>query len=263
MSDARAELQERLGYHFRDPDLLAQALRHDSRANEALTPTQSNQRLEFLGDSILNLVVSDFLFRYYPEFPEGRLAQMRGSLVCTESLADKGRGLRLQDCVELGRGEGSGSRDRPNLMADTLEAVFGAVYLEAGFDAAQKVILELFSAQLEAAEEIRKDWKSLLQERTQLGGAVLPRYELLSTEGPPHDRLFCMTVAVHGHVIGTGAGRSKREAQQRAAEMAWNHLEQHGLPPEAEAEAEAVGAEAGHSGKGVGGDEGEGPSRSE
>lgn len=233
--DVRERLQERLGYRFRDPELLALALRHESSANESGEETFSNERLEFLGDSVLGLVVCDFLYRYYEAFPEGRLAQMKATLVSTEHLAEKARELDLGPCVELGRGEQEGSRDRANLLADTLEALLGAIHLEAGFEQAQKVILELFADELQAAQDLRRDYKSLLQEVTQRDFQCLPEYQVVDEIGPPHDRIFHVEVGLQGRNLGRGEGRSKREASQRAAEEALEKLQQSGnAPPEPE-----------------------------
>lgn len=220
MEEARQRLQQRLGYQFRDAELLALALRHESSANESEDEVLSNERLEFLGDSVLGLVVCDFLYRYYGDFPEGRLAQMKATLVSTEHLAEKARELDVGTSVELGRGEQEGSRDRANLLADTLEALFGAIHLEAGFETAQKIILELFSEELQAAQELRRDYKSLLQEITQRDFQCLPDYQVIEEIGPPHDRIFRVEVSLQGRRLGRGEGRSKREASQRAAEEA-------------------------------------------
>jgi ribonuclease III len=225
MEAERQRLQERLGYSFADPQLLALALRHESSANESEEFQLSNERLEFLGDSVLGLVVCDFLYRYYPDLPEGRLAQMKATLVSTEHLADKARDLELGVCVELGRGEQEGSRDRSNLLADTLEALFGAIHLEGGYEQAQRIILELLADELQNAQELRRDFKSLLQEVTQRDFQCLPDYQVTDEIGPPHDRVFGVTVVVQGESLGKGTGRSKREASQRAAQEALQRLD--------------------------------------
>ncbi|MBN9416712.1 MAG: ribonuclease III [Candidatus Eremiobacteraeota bacterium] len=220
----RHRLQDRLQYHFQDQSLLGQALRHESYAQES--EESSQERLEFLGDSILGAVVAGFLFRHYSELPEGRLAQMKASLVSTEQLAEKARQLELGDFVELGRGQQQeGNRQRANLLADTLEALFGAVYLEAGFDTVEGLILRLFEPELKAAGEWRKDYKSSLQEEAQRLFQELPEYQVLEEIGPPHDRTFVVQVSLQGRVCGQGSGRSKRDAGQKAAEQALLHLE--------------------------------------
>lgn len=220
----RHNLQEQLNYHFRDQNLLGQALRHESYAQES--EESSQERLEFLGDSILGAVVAEFLFRHYSDLPEGRLAQMKAALVSTEQLAEKARQLGLGEYVELGRGQHQeGNRQRSNLLADTLEALIGAVYLESGFDAVQHLILRLFEVELRAAGEWRKDYKSSLQEEAQRLFQVLPEYQVLEEIGPPHDRTFLVQVCLQGQVYGCGSGRSKREAGQKAAEEALSRLE--------------------------------------
>lgn len=223
MEQARHQLQQRLGYFFQQVDLLQLALRHESFANESEEGSQ--ERLEFLGDSVVGLVICESLYRLYPDYAEGRLAQMKASLVSTEQLADKARLLELGDCVELGRGEQESSRQRPNLLADTFEAVLGAIYLEAGFDQAKAVILRQFEEELQAAGELRRDYKSLLQEVSQRDFQALPEYEVLEEIGPPHDRVFRVQVSLPGNVLGLGQGRSKREAGQKAAQEALSQLE--------------------------------------
>ena len=224
MEQARNQLQERLGYSFRQPDLLALALRHESFAHE--TSEGSQERLEFLGDSVVGLVICESLYRMYPDYPEGRLAQMKATLVSTDQLAEKARNLEIGDCVELGRSEQDSSRQRANLLADTFEAVLGAIYLEAGFEIAREVVLRQFHGDLESAEELRRDFKSLLQELTQREFQALPDYEVLEEIGPPHNRIFRVQVALQGKILGHGQGRSKREASQMAAQQALCQLDQ-------------------------------------
>jgi ribonuclease-3 len=221
----RQSLQDRLDYQFRDQALLGQALRHESFAQES--EESSQERLEFLGDSILGMVVAEFLYRHYQDLPEGRLAQMKAVLVSTEQLADKARQLELGEYVELGRGQQQESnRQRANLLADTLEALFGAIFLEAGLDAVRQLILRLFDEELKAAGEWRKDYKSNLQEVAQKLFQELPEYQVLEEIGPPHDRTFRVQVVLQGRPFGQGEGRSKREAGQRAAEEALLGIEE-------------------------------------
>jgi ribonuclease-3 len=224
MDQARLRLQQELGYSFQQQELLALALRHESSAQESEEGSQ--ERLEFLGDSVVGLVICESLYRLYPDLAEGRLAQMKASLVSTEQLAEKARTLELGACVELGRSEQDSSRQRANLLADTLEAVLGAIYLEAGFEVARQVILRHFKAELQAAGELRRDYKSLLQEVAQRDFQVLPEYEVLEEIGPPHDRTFRVQVSLPGDVLGLGLGRSKREASQKAAQEALAQLEE-------------------------------------
>jgi len=224
MEQARVRLQQQLDYQFQDLSLFAQALRHESFAQES--EESSQERLEFLGDSIVGMVVAEFLFRHYHDLPEGRLAQMKAVLVSTEHLAEKARQLEVGECVELGRGQHQeGNRQRANLLADTLEALLGAIYLEAGFETVRALILRLFEEELRAAGEWRKDYKSSLQEAAQRQFQVLPEYQVLEEIGPPHDRTFRVQVQLQGQVYGQGQGRSKREAGQKAAEEALALLE--------------------------------------
>ncbi|MBS2034403.1 ribonuclease III [bacterium] len=220
----RQNLEARLNYQFRDQSLLSQALRHESFAQEV--EESSQERLEFLGDSILGMVVAEFLFRHY-DLPEGRLAQMKAVLVSTEHLAEKARQLELGEYVELGRGQQHESnRQRANLLADTLEAIFGAIFLESGLDTVRELILRLFDQELKAAGEWRKDYKSSLQEVAQKLFQELPEYQVLEEIGPPHDRIFVVQVLLQGRSFGQGEGRSKREAGQRAAEQALACIEE-------------------------------------
>lgn len=240
------QLQAELGYRFLKPELLALALRHESFAKEQEEASQ--ERLEFLGDSVVGLVICESLYHRFPDYAEGRLAQMKASLVSTERLAEKARELGVGECVELGRGEQEISRQRPNLLADSFEALLGAIYLEAGLDAARAVILEHFAADLEAADELRRDFKSQLQEVTQRDFQSLPDYEVVAEIGPPHDRIFQVQVRLGERILGAGTGRSKREAGQYAAEEALAGLEG-GRSPEGE---EATRRPQGVPGEGVG-----------
>lgn len=221
--EARDRLQQELGYQFQRPELLALALRHESFAKEREQASQ--ERLEFLGDSVVGLVISESLYHRYPDLPEGRLAQMKATLVSTERLAEKARDLGVGECVELGRGEQENSRMRPNLLADSFEALLGAIFLEAGLETARAVVLRHFAADVETADELRRDYKSLLQETTQRDFQLLPDYEVLEEIGPPHDRTFRVQVRLGERILGAGIGRSKREAGQFAAQEALAGLE--------------------------------------
>jgi ribonuclease-3 len=204
------------------PDLLERALTHRSYAYEnGGLPT--NERLEFLGDSVLGLVVTDTLFREHPDLPEGQLAKLRAAVVQMRALAGVARELRLGDYIRLGRGEeGTGGRDKPSILADTLEAVLGAVYLDRGLDAAGQLVHRLFdpvianSAQLGAG----LDWKTSLQELTAAELLGVPEYRV-EESGPDHQKSFRATVRVAGRTFGSGEGKSKKEAEQQAAEAAY------------------------------------------
>ena len=199
------------------------ALRHESYANEAGDPGVSNERLEFLGDAVLGLVVCDFLYHQHPGETEGRLAQMKSQLVSTEQLAQQARDLHLGDEVKLGRGEQG--RGRNNLLADTFEAILGAIYLDRGFAAAEAFVLLQMGEVLRSALALRNDFKTVLQETTQRDFRMLPEYIVVSEEGPSHEKTFEVEVRLLEESLGNGTGRSKREASQRAAEEALTRLE--------------------------------------
>src|SRR6516164_2032691 len=207
------------------PGLLERALTHRSYAYEnGNLPT--NERLEFLGDSVLGLVVTDALFRGYPELPEGQLAKLRAAVVNMRALAGVARGLRLGDYLRLGRGEdGTGGRDKSSILADTLEAVIGAVYIERGLDEASALVHRLFDPVIARSAGLGAglDWKTSLQELTASGVLGVPEYHV-EESGPDHQKSFRALVRVGGHVYGTGEGRSKKEAEQQAAEAAWNAI---------------------------------------
>jgi ribonuclease-3 len=207
------------------PDLLERALTHRSYAYEnGGLPT--NERLEFLGDSVLGLVVTDALFRGFPNLAEGQLAKLRAAVVNMRALAGVARGLRLGDYVRLGRGEdGTGGRDKSSILADTLEAVIGAVYFDRGLDEASALVHRLFDPVIARSARLGAglDWKTSLQELTATGVLGVPEYHV-EESGPDHQKSFRALVRVGGHVYGTGTGRSKKEAEQQAAEAAWNAI---------------------------------------
>lgn len=225
-----AELPTTLGVPL-DLVLLERALTHRSYAYEkGGLPT--NERLEFLGDSVLGLVVTDTLYRSYPDLPEGQLAKLRAAVVNMTALADVARGLRLGAYLRLGRGEeGTGGRDKPSILADTLEAVIGAVYLDRGLVAARDLIRRLFDPVIERSASLGAalDWKTSLQELTATKLLGVPEYQVTES-GPDHQKTFRAVVKVSGQVLGTGNGRSKKAAEQQAAEAAWAllHARYHG-----------------------------------
>jgi ribonuclease-3 len=220
-----AALERALGLRFRDRGLLELALRHDSFAHERGARAEHYERLEFLGDAVLNLVVSDHLFRQYPEHSEGELAKQRARLVNETALAHLGRRLQLGGYLLLGKGEEKGGgRDRPSLLADAVEAVLGAVYVDAGYGVAHAVAKRWLEELLQSVPGRVTDFKSLLQERLQESGR-LPRYQIVEAEGPDHARSFRVRVEVDGRVVGEGRGHSKKEAEQAAAEEALRWLE--------------------------------------
>ncbi|MGW6461627.1 ribonuclease III [Streptomyces sp. NPDC055078] len=217
-------LEGRLGYQL-ESALLVRALTHRSYAYEnGGLPT--NERLEFLGDSVLGLVVTDTLYRTHPDLPEGQLAKLRAAVVNSRALAEVGRGLELGLFIRLGRGEeGTGGRDKASILADTLEAVIGAVYLDQGLEAASELVHRLFDPLIEKSSNLGAglDWKTSLQELTAAEGLGVPEY-LVSETGPDHEKTFTAAARVGGVSYGTGTGRSKKEAEQQAAESAWREI---------------------------------------
>ncbi|KWW99649.1 ribonuclease III [Carbonactinospora thermoautotrophica] len=216
-----SELQKRLGLEV-DPELLERALTHRSYAYEnGGLPT--NERLEFLGDSVLGLVVTETLYRQHPDLPEGQLAKLRAAVVNMRALADVGRSLDLGLFVRLGRGEeGTGGRDKSSILADTLEAIIGAIYLDCGLEKAAGFVHRLFDPLIEQSATLGAglDWKTSLQELTAEAGMGVPEY-VVTESGPDHQKTFNATARVGGVEYGTGTGRSKKEAEQQAAEAAW------------------------------------------
>ncbi|MDT3399767.1 ribonuclease III [Streptomyces sp. B1866] len=217
-------LEGRLGYHL-ESALLVRALTHRSYAYEnGGLPT--NERLEFLGDAVLGLVVTDTLYRIHPDLPEGQLAKLRAAVVNSRALAEVSRGLDLGAFIRLGRGEeGTGGRDKASILADTLEAVIGAVYLDQGLEAAAELVHRLFDPLIEKSSNLGAglDWKTSLQELTATEGLGVPEY-LVSEKGPDHEKTFTAAARVGGVAYGTGTGRSKKEAEQQAAEAAWRAI---------------------------------------
>ena len=224
-ADALSELAARLEHAFGDPDMLSRALAHRSWCAE--TPgNPSNERLEFLGDAVLGLVVTDHVFRSYPDLPEGELAKVRASVVSAAALADVAAELELGEALLLGKGEdASGGREKPSILADALEAVIGAVYLDAGWDGAAAVVLRLLGDRIAAAAAGPggQDYKTRLQELSARSFEDVPSY-LVVDEGPDHAKRFFATVVVGGRPRGKGEGRSKKQAEQAAARCAWEVL---------------------------------------
>jgi len=217
LTGAFPDLTRRLGYEFRDAQLLQQALTHRSYANG------NNERLEFLGDGLLNFVVGAALYAQQPAAEEGALSRLRASLVREETLALLGRELKLGDWLRLGESEmKSGGFRRDSILADTVEALIGAIYLDGGFAAAQEACMRLYAPLLAALPDAEslKDPKTRLQERLQAQGRPLPRYDILSESGPPHARRFAVRCLLPDSEWSTEAeGPSRRGAEQRAAEL--------------------------------------------
>lgn len=220
-------LEERIGYTFRDRSLLENALTHSSYANEHREAGMpSNERLEFLGDSILGLVVADHLYRTRPDLPEGDLTRIRAALVCEGSLVEVAKGLDLGSYLKLGRGEESGGgRHRPSIQADAVEAMLAAVYLDGGIGQARRLIHELIIDQEQERTAAGRDYKTALQELVQRTSGQVLAYRLIGESGPDHAKTFEMEVLLNGTAIGSGSGRSKKEAEQAAAKTAVARLE--------------------------------------
>ena len=220
-------LEEKLGYEFRDPALLENALTHSSCANESKGRLHSNERLEFLGDSILGMVVAEHLYRNHPDLPEGELTRTRAALVCEESLVEVAHDLGLGDYLKLGKGEeAGGGRTRPSIRADAVEAVLAAVYLDGGIGSARKIIQKyILSREIEGLNS-QRDYKTALQELIQRESGQSLKYRLTGSEGPDHDKRFFVEVDLNGQPVGAGKGRSKKEAEQMAAKAAIAKLNQ-------------------------------------
>jgi ribonuclease III len=226
-AEGAAALAARLGHTFDDIGLLQRALAHRSWCGEQEGGAPSNERLEFLGDAVLGLVVARYAYERYPHFPEGMLAKVRSAVVNARALAEVAERLELGEVLLLGRGEeSSGGRTKASILADAFEAVLGAVYLDAGWDAAEALVLrELRDPIIRAGQEPDDfDHKSRLQEKAVRDGAGTPRYVLVGS-GPDHDRTYQAEVFVAGALLGAGAGRSKKDAEQEAARNAWEGLQ--------------------------------------
>lgn len=218
-------LQENLRYRFKNIELLITALTHSSYANEhRLKDIESNERLEFLGDSIINFIVSRYLYNKYPNYPEGELTKIRAKVVCESSLSYAARKIELGKYLLLGKGEeATGGRDRDSILADASEALVGAMYMDSDFETTNRILLENFEADLVYA--ISKgvlfiDYKTKLQEHLQKRAKTRIEYKVVKEVGPDHNKIFYINVLVNDKVVGTGFGRNKKEAEQMAAKDA-------------------------------------------
>ena len=228
IAENREKLQTLIGYHFSDASLLGEALTHRSYANEQRTRCTDNERLEFLGDAILGLVIAEVLYTGDSQRPEGELSRLRAELVNAGTLAQLARQIGLGASLSLGRGEvKAGGSDKENILADAFEALLGAIYLEGGISAVRPVILQLFAQAMieKAKQQGNSDYKSQLQEHLQALQQTPPEYVLIATEGPEHDRTFVVETRIPGRVLGVGRGRSKKEAEQAATATALTTLQ--------------------------------------
>lgn len=215
-------LEKNLGYNFKNKNLLYNALSHSSYANEMRNGTTSNERLEFLGDSVLSIVVSEYLFDKFNNLPEGELTKLRASLVCEKSLCSFSRELHIGDFLLLGKGEEKGGgRERDSILADAFEAVLAAMYLDGGMEVARKHVLRFIMPELSHKDDDSfKDYKTALQEIIQKNPEESVTYILTGESGPDHDKLFEVEVHLNSNVIGKGTGKSKKSAEQAAAKLA-------------------------------------------
>jgi len=211
------ELEANIGYVFKDKSLLTLALTHSSYSNELkINNTGNYERLEFLGDAVLELMSSKFFYAEYPDMNEGQLTRLRSSMVCEQALAVCARDIDLPKYIFLGKGEeNTGGRNRDSIISDVFEAVLGAIYLDGGFEMADQFVVKNVLTDLEN-KQLFYDAKTILQERVQKDGKVLS-YVLVSESGPDHDKLFVVNAVVGNEVLGTGQGKSKKQAEQQAA----------------------------------------------
>ena len=220
------DLETVMGYRFRNISLLQNALTHSSYANERYRNSlMSNERLEFLGDSILGMVVAEHLYRSFPDRPEGELTRMRADMVCETALAAVADRLQLGQHVLLGHGEARfGGRTRNSILADAVESVIAACYLDGGMSVAETFIRNFVLCNVPAERLHNTDYKTALQELVQQKKDQVLRYELIAESGPDHDKQFTVSVSLNGTVVGTGSGRSKNRAEQDAARTAIEKL---------------------------------------
>lgn len=219
------EIQDITGYSFSDTALLRQALTHSSYVNEnGLTRNDCNERLEFLGDAVLELVSSEFLYKEYKDVPEGELTKMRASLVCEPALASDARNIGLNEYILLGKGEEhTGGRERDSIISDALEALIGAVFIDGGLEKAKELILKFVLNDIED-KKMFYDSKSMLQEIVQQEFETSPVYVIVGESGPDHSKTFTAEVLLNGIVSGQGKGKTKKNAEQQAAYNALKKL---------------------------------------
>ncbi len=219
---AMKTLEQKINYTFKDKKLLENALTHSSYAHETRHPEMCNERLEFLGDSVLSVVVSDFLYKSFPKLPEGKLTRIRASAVCEKALSEFSRKIGLGDFLLLSHGEErTGGRDRSSIIADALEALIAAIYLDGGMEPAGKFVLSFVVPSLDKhLGAVEKDFKTHLQEVIQHNPEDKLIYTLVGEQGPDHDKRFTVEVRINSNLVGTGTGHSKKDAEQAAAEQA-------------------------------------------
>ena len=214
------ELEKKINYEFKDKSLLSTALTHSSYANEK-GGAPYNERLEFLGDSVLGIITAEYLFKNHKDFPEGELTKVRAALVCEKALFSFAKEIDLGEYLFLGKGElNTGGRTRPSILADAFEALIAAIYLDGGMEQAKKFVLHFIVGAQEQAIEINTDYKTKLQEIIQKNPEERIEYVTLGETGPDHDKRFIVAVKLNSNVIGKGEGKSKKKAEQIAAKEA-------------------------------------------
>ena len=222
LTERLAAFEEKIGYTFKNKNLLHEALSHSSYANECKKGRNSNERLEFLGDSVLSIVISEHLFNHFKHLPEGDLTKIRASLVCEKALFEFSKQISLGEFILLGKGEeNTGGRTRPSIVSDAFEAVIAAVFLDGGMKSAREYVLGFIPKDLDknSAKKLQ-DYKTILQEIIQRNPEEKVEYVLRSQSGPDHDRHFVVEVCLNTNVIGHGEGHSKKQAEQQAAKEA-------------------------------------------
>lgn len=219
-----SELEQRINYAFKKIYLLDRAMTHSSYANQCNLPyIEHNERMEFLGDSVLGLVVSEYIFKKYRSKPEGKLTKIRANIVCEASLYERAKKINLGDYLQMGRGEEiTGGRERASILADGYEALIAAIYIDGGLEFTREFIIPQFVDAIESVvkKENFKDYKSRLQEHVQKDPSASIKYETVGEEGPDHNKVFFVNVSVNNSLAGEGRGKSKKEAEQEAARSA-------------------------------------------
>ena len=220
------DLEKAIGYQFRNISLLQNALTHSSYANERWhNSLLSNERLEFLGDSVLGMLVADYLYRTFPDRPEGELTRMRADMVCEHTLANAANRIGLGDHLLLGHGEEQGGgRSRESILADAMESVIAACFLDGGLEAALKIVKQFILVEVPVKKLHNADYKTALQELVQQKKNQVLSYAMVGQSGPDHDKKFDVEVSLNGRVVGKGTGSSKKRAEQAAAKDAMEHL---------------------------------------
>ncbi|MBR6407949.1 MAG: ribonuclease III [Clostridia bacterium] len=217
-----SEIEKTIGYTFKNKDYLVTAMTHSSYANESKTHSESNERLEFLGDSVLGIITSEYLFKSYSHLAEGELTKLRASLVCEKTLSEFAKTIDLGESLIMGRGEiHTGGKNRPSILADAFEALIAAIYLDGGFNEAKRFVLSHIVPAIDGHRRRSfRDYKTALQEIIQQNPEEKLDYVLVGESGPDHDKRFTVEVLLNSNIIGRGVGKTKKEAEQMSAKEA-------------------------------------------